>query len=172
MDLWFDVPGKTELAGHVIESNALVSEATLALYHPPNTPAPTLPDDLTSKTVILINGYSYSPQTIAWLNDSRLNITTTHTRLHHSVIAMLLRKRGDYLLNYTAPLHYAQQQLNIDNLSLPYVPAHTIPATFIVSKKSPQAQQLLDQLEAALQKLSRSKLNCLSRKIPTAGELP
>lgn len=172
VDLWFGVPGKTELAEHVIESEMLISEANLALFYHPDAPPPVLPHDLTDKTVILINGYSYSPQAMAWLNDKQLNITTTRTRQHRSAIAMLLRRRGDYLLNYTEPMHYAQQQLNIDNLYLPYVPVQTIPGTFVVSKKSPHAPHLLDELEAAFLKLNRNMVNCFDRNTLTADELP
>lgn len=149
VDLWPGSLGKQELAGHVLESSIYISEATLALFYHPLTPAPQLPDGLQNKKIILISGYSYWPPVTEWLADPKLNITTVRTSKHEAATAMLLRNRGDYLLNYITPMQEAQQQLGMTEIKLPYVSINSMPLTFIISKKSPYASQLLKGLEEA-----------------------
>lgn len=149
IDMWLGAPGKPELANHVLESTQYIGEASLALFYHPDAPAPELPSDLKDKKIILISGYSYWLPVTQWLADSALNIHTTRTSQHASAIAMLMRNRGDYLLDYLAPMHTAQQELGINGLKLPYIPINSIPLAFIISRKSAQPEQLLNDLEEA-----------------------
>lgn len=149
IDMWLGAPGKPELAGHVLESSQYIGEASLALFYHPDAPAPTLPNDLKDKKIILINGYSYWPPATQWLADSALNLQTTRTSQHSSAIAMLMRKRGDYLLDYLSPIHIAQQELGINGLTLPFVLINSTPLAFVISRKSAQPEQLLNDLEQA-----------------------
>lgn len=149
IDIWLGAPGKRELAEHVLESTQRIGDVTLGLFYHPDTPAPELPNDLKDKKIILISGYSYWIPATQWLADSSLNLQTTRTSQHSAAIAMLMRKRGDYLLNYLGPMHAAQQELGLNGLKLPYIPINSIPLTFIVSRKSAQPEQLLNDLETA-----------------------
>lgn len=149
VDMWLGAPGKPELAQHVLESRQQVGEVSLALFYHPDAPAPELPNDLKDKKIILISGYSYWLPASQWLADSSLNLHTSRTSQHASAIAMLMRKRGDYLLNYLGPMHAAQQKLGLDGLKLPYILINNIPLTFIISRKSAQPEQLLNDLDTA-----------------------
>jgi len=149
IDMWFGAPGKPALTGHVLESSQYIDEIILALFYHPDAPAPELPIGLKDKKIILISGYSYWSPATQWLADSSLNLQTTRTSQHSSAIAMLMRNRGDYLLNYLSPMQTAQQELGIDGLNIPYIPIKSIPLTFIVSRKSAQPEQLLNDLEIA-----------------------
>lgn len=149
IDMWLGAPGKPALANHVLESSQYIDEVTLALFYHPDAPAPELPSDLKDKKIILISGYSYWLPATQWFTDSSLNLKTTRTSQHSSAIAMLVRKRGDYLLNYLPPMHTAQQELGIDGLKIPYISIKSIPLTFIISRKSAQPEQLLNDLESA-----------------------
>ncbi len=149
IDMWFGAPGKPELANHVLESSQQIGEVSLALFYHPDAPVPELPGALKDKKIILISGYSYWLPASQWLTDSALNIRTTRTSQHSSAIAMLMRKRGDYLLNYNGPMHSAQQKLGLDGLELPYITINSIPLTFIVSRKAAQSEQLLKDLDTA-----------------------
>ncbi len=158
IDLWLGAPNKPELAGHTLESSKIIGEITLAVFYHPEAEPPRLPDDLKNKKIILIGGYSYWPPATKWLADSTLNLTLTRTSQHDSAIAMLMRKRGDYLFDYLEPMRDAQKQLGLDELSLPYIKIHSAPATFIVSKRAEQAQQLLLDLESQFDNYSPARL--------------
>ncbi len=149
IDMWLGAPGKPELANHVLESRQQIGEVSLALFYHPDAPAPKLPSDLKDKKIILISGYSYWLPASQWLSDKTLNIRTTRTSQHSSAIAMLMRKRGDYVLNYISPMYSAQQKLGLDGLELPYIAINSIALTFIVSRKSAQPEQLLKDLDTA-----------------------
>lgn len=149
IDMWLGAPGKPELASYVLEGTQHIGDVSLGLFYHPDAEAPALPSGLKDKKIILISGYSYWPPATQWLTDSSLNLQITHTSQHSSAIAMLMRKRGDYLLNYSAPMHEAQQQLGIEGLQLPYIPISSIPVTFIISRKPAHSQQLLADLEDA-----------------------
>ncbi|WP_178087302.1 ABC transporter substrate-binding protein [Pseudomonas sp. C27(2019)] len=149
IDIWLGAPGKPALAGHVLESSLYLGEASLALFYHPDAPAPKLPNDLKDKKIILINGYSYWPPATQWLADNALNLQVTRTSQHSSAIAMLMRKRGDYLLDYLSPIQAAQQELGINGLRLPYILINSTPLAFVISRKSAQPEQLLKDLEQA-----------------------
>ncbi len=148
VDLWLGAQGKPELAKYTLESSRVIGEITLAVFYHPDSKPPRLPEDLKGKKIILIGGYSYWPPATQWLADSSLNLKQTRTSQHDSAIAMLLRKRGDYLFDYLEPMRDTQQQLGLDELSLPYIKIHSVPATFIVSKRAKHAKQLLADLES------------------------
>ena len=158
IDLWLGAPNKTELIGHTLESSKVLGEITLAVYYHPGSKPPRLPDDLKGKKIILIGGYSYWPPISQWLTDSSLNLKLTRTSRHTSAIAMLMRKRGDYLFDYLEPMRDAQQQLGLDELSLPHVILHSTPATFIVSKRARNADKLLADLEAQFESFNSYRL--------------
>jgi polar amino acid transport system substrate-binding protein len=149
IDLWLGALGKPELAEHVLESTQRIGEISLGLFYHPDVLEPELPNDLKDKKIILISGYSYWLPASQWLADSSLNLEITKTRQHSSAIAMLMRKRADYLLNYLGPMRAAQKELGLNGLRLPYIPINSIPLTFIVSRKSAQPEQLLNDLETA-----------------------
>ncbi len=158
IDLWLGAPNKTELAGHTLESTKTLGEITLAVYYHPESKPPRLPDDLKGKKIILIGGYSYWHPISDWLADSALNLKVTRTSRHTSAIAMLLRKRGDYLFDYLDPVRDAQQKLGLDELSLPNIILHSVPATFIVSKRAPNAEKILADLELQFDMFNNSRL--------------
>lgn len=149
IDMWLGAPGKPELANHVLESRQQIDEVSLALFYHPDAPPPELPSALKNKKIILISGYSYWLPASQWLSNKTLNIRTTRTSQHASAIAMLMRRRGDYLLNYIGPMHSAQQKLGIDALKLPHIILSSIPLTFIVSAKTAQPEQLLNDIDTA-----------------------
>lgn len=158
IDVWLGAPNKPELAGHTLESSKILGEITLAVYYHPDSKPPRLPDDLKDKKIILIGGYSYWPPVTHWLADKSLNLTLTRTSQHASAIAMLMRKRGDYLFDYLEPMRDTQQKLGLDELSLPYVIIHSTTATFIISKRAHNAEKILADLDAQFESFSSSRL--------------
>lgn len=158
IDIWLGAPNKPELAGHTLESSKIIGDITLAVFYHPDAKKPRLPEDLKNKKIILIGGYSYWPPATQWLADKTLNLKLTRTSQHDSAIAMLMRKRGDYLFDYLEPMHDAQRKLGLDELPLPYITIHSTPATFIVSRQTPNAEKVLADLELQFDKQSPTRL--------------
>ncbi|MDM9653601.1 bifunctional lytic transglycosylase/amino acid ABC transporter substrate-binding protein [Pseudomonas wenzhouensis] len=149
--LWAGAAGKPQLVGHTLESWHLLGEITLNLYFRQDTPAPTIPDDLTGRGVILITGYSYWQDVNQWLEDPARNISLHRTRSHISALEMLQRRRSDYLLDYQAPVEQAMRTLGM--AELPFVEVQRLPLRLIYSRHAPNAERLRDDLDRAYQRL-------------------
>lgn len=149
--LWFGAPGKPELAEHTLESRYLLGQIALNLYYRPGTAPPRLPDDLQGRGVILITGYSYWQGINQWLQDPALHITLHRTSRHTAALEMLLRRRGDLLLDYQMPVEQARRSLGIGDL--PFVEVQRLQLKLIVSRHAANAVQLRDALDHAYQRL-------------------
>ena len=64
---------------------------------------------------------------------------------------MLQRRRGDYLLDYQAPVDQARRELGIDEL--PFVEVQRLPLRLIISRHAPDAERLRDDLDRAYRHL-------------------
>lgn len=151
IQLWAGAAGKPELAAHTLEGKHLLGEITLNLYFRHDTPAPRLPEGLQDRGVILITGYSYWQDVNHWLEDPARNITRHRTSNHISALEMLQRRRGDYLLDYQAPVDQARRELGIDEL--PFVEVQRLPLRLIISRHAPDAERLRDDLDRAYRHL-------------------
>jgi polar amino acid transport system substrate-binding protein len=151
IQLWAGASGKPELAGHTLEGKHLLGEITLNLYFRHDTPAPRIPQDLQDRGVILITGYSYWQDVNQWLEDPARNITRHRTSNHASALEMLQRRRGDYLLDYQAPVEQAKRTLGMGEL--PFVEVQRLPLRLIYSRHVPGAEYLREELDRAYQRL-------------------
>lgn len=149
--LWFGAPGKPELHGHTLAPIGDFGETALNLYYRHDTPAPRIPDDLKNARLILITGYSYWQSINDWLEDPALNITRHRTSSHASALAMLQRRRGDYLLNYENPINLELRKQGV--APLPYVEVTRVKTQLILSKRAPEARRLHQDLKRAYQDL-------------------
>jgi polar amino acid transport system substrate-binding protein len=154
IQLWAGASGKPELAGHTLESRFLLGEIPLNLYFRRDTPTPRIPDGLNNREVILITGYSYWQDVNQWLEDPARNITRHHTSSHTSALQMLQRRRGDYLLDYQAPIEQARYALGMGEL--PFVEMQRLPLRLIYSRQAPGAERLRDDLDRVYQQLKGS----------------
>ena len=134
-----------------LEGKHLLGAITLNLYFRHDTPAPRIPDDLQDRGVILITGYSYWQDVNQWLTDPARNITHHRTANHTSALEMLQRRRGDYLLDYEAPVEQAKRTLGMGEL--PFVEVQRLPLRLIYSRRAPDAERLRDDLDRAYQRL-------------------
>lgn len=149
--LWPGAPGKTELSVHTLETRHTLGEIILNLYFRPGTPAPRIPEDLQDRGVILITGYSYWQDVNQWLEDPARNITRHRTSNHTSALEMLQRRRGDYLLDYQAPVEQAKRTLGMGDL--PFVEVQRLPLRLIYSRHAPDAERLREDLDRVYQQL-------------------
>jgi len=155
--VWPGAPGKTELQGYVLEGRATLGKVDLMLYFRPDTRPPKLPEDLAGRTVLLISGYGYWKPYSDWLSDPTLNVRVNRPNSHTSALEMLLRQRGDFLLDYHAPVEQARQDLGM--AELPHMHLHRLTSKMIVSKRAPNAEALRDALDRAYAELKAAGEN-------------
>ena len=64
---------------------------------------------------------------------------------------MLMRRRGDFLIDYSKPIEQALQDADLP--ALPYITLRHLPITLQISKAMPGAEQLRDDLDRAYEHL-------------------
>lgn len=151
IQLWAGAGGKPELVEHTLESRHILGEFNLALFARPGESLPNLPDGLRGKRLILINGYSYWQDINTLLSDPSLNLELHRTSTHEAALAMLMRQRGDYLLDYQTPVDQARERLNIPRL--PFLVLQRLQSRLIVSRHTPGSEALLQALDRAYEEL-------------------
>ncbi|WXL25027.1 transporter substrate-binding domain-containing protein [Ectopseudomonas mendocina] len=150
--IWPGAAGKADLKDLTLESRSMLGEVPLNLYFRPETARPNLPEGLKDKRLIVLNGYTYWSPVSHWLDDPQLNIQQLKTNSHASALAMLLHKRGDYLLDYKAPIELERKNMNIADLK--HIQLQFIQSKLVISKKAPNAETLLDDLDQAYDALT------------------
>lgn len=143
--IWAGAVGKPALQPHTIETRRPLSEVTMNLYFRPDTPPPQIPEGLAGRDVILISGYSYWPSVSRLLEDPQLGIITHSTSTHTAALEMLQRRRGDFIIDYQIPVNEARRELNMPEL--PFLVLERMPIRYIISRKTPNAEQLRDTLD-------------------------
>ncbi len=152
--VWPGAPGKPELQGYTLESRHRLGHIGLHLYFRADTAPPALPHGLTGRGLILISGYSYWAPYSQWLTDPSLQLQLHRTSSHAAALAMLQRQRGDFILDYQEPLEQHSQQAGV--LGLRSIELQRLPLTLVVSRRAPQAERLLEQLDQAYQQLQEA----------------
>ncbi|MCJ8168466.1 substrate-binding periplasmic protein [Atopomonas sediminilitoris] len=151
IDLWPGALNKPELAGHVITSRVMVGHTELNLYRRPNTPEPVLPGDLENREIILIHGYTYWQTATQLLGNPNLQVRPRRTSSHESALLMLFKERGDFLLDYKAPVDAARKALDLP--PLPHTTLYRLDLSLIFSKYAVNAEQLRDDMDQAYREL-------------------
>lgn len=147
IDLWPGLAGVPELQGAVYETDATPMRLSLMAYHREGKPPVTSIEALRDEKLVLIQGFTY----LGVLD----RITEGHNRAeqartHPSAIGMLLKARGDYLLNYEQPTETAAKAMGV---SLQGSEIYAARGTFVISRKTPGAEQIVRELDAAYQRL-------------------
>jgi polar amino acid transport system substrate-binding protein len=149
--IWPGAPGKPELAGHTWEGRTPLGEIQLNLYYRPETPRPKIPEDLAGRGIILISGYSYWKPATDFLDNPQLRLQLHRTSTHAAALEMLQRHRGDFLLDYQAPVDRAREHLGMGEL--PYINLRSLPLHLVVSRHIAGGEALRDALDRAYAEL-------------------
>lgn len=149
VDAW---PGLTEipqLEGEVLESWAQPLTVKLSAWYLEGNPPLNHFDDLNGKTVIVIGGYTYAGL-IQWLHESE-QIVVTEAPNHRAAIDMLKRHRGDYVLDYHAPVREILTQPSDSVVRETEIRSRT--AAWLFSLASPRAAILREAFDDAYLRL-------------------
>jgi polar amino acid transport system substrate-binding protein len=144
--LFLGIKGSPEYEGHVLYSEAEISQIQMRIYAIGNIPLPSRKEDINNHKIITLRGYSYGGL-ISYFTDPKNNINVTSTSSHRSSFLMLKDRRADYVINYKHPSNAALKNLDIPGLK--YSSFYNAKIYFIVSKKLPNAKEILNKLEQA-----------------------
>ncbi|WP_152220147.1 ABC transporter substrate-binding protein [Pseudomonas sp. SCB32] len=151
VQLWAGATGKPELVDSTLECERTLGHVELNLYRLPSRSAPQLPQGLAGSRIILISGYSYWKPINDLLDDSHLKLELHRTSTHAAALQMLDRQRGDYLIDYQAPVEQARRELQLPPLAFDRL--YSVPTKLIISRRAPNAEQLRTQLDHAYDEL-------------------
>ncbi|WP_273209547.1 substrate-binding periplasmic protein [Marinobacter subterrani] len=161
IDVW---PGVTEvprLEGEVLETWVSPFPLQLSVWYREGTPPLEHFDQLQGKRVIVIGGYTYGGL-LGWL-ERKSGIRLTEAPNHRSAVDMLKRKRGDYLLDYRAPV---QEILNGDAGNIVHESeVRTRNTAWLFSLANPRAAILRNEFDDAYLRLVEKG------KVPPVREL-
>ncbi|WP_157719200.1 substrate-binding periplasmic protein [Halopseudomonas salegens] len=144
IDLW---PGSAALPAlePITVETQLDLTVTLCAYYLDGTPPIEQLDDLKQGRLILIHGYTYRELLGEVLADNpNRPLSAPNER---AALELLARGRGDYLLNFTHPLETALRDFPVDDLQCTVLDEW--PIAYIVSRQTPDAQEIVDKLEQA-----------------------
>lgn len=145
IDLWPGSQAIPALRESTLETPSIGIDITLCALSLEGTPAIERLQDLSHSQLVLIRGYTYRAQLDAVLakNDRRPIVTPDHS----AAIQLLERGRADYLISYNDPIEQALLESPQANAKCDVIDRW--PLVYVVSRKVPDAQQLVERLTEA-----------------------
>lgn len=150
--LWPGIVNKPGLDKHTLLTERDLAKVAINLYYRPEAPKPVWPQGLIGKRVILITNYTYIKSLLKRLQDPALNMSFDSSISHQGALEMLLRGRGDFLLNYRAQVDPLLAEMDLE--PLPYIEIAEHPMRFVLSRNSGFAEQLKADLDRAYDELA------------------
>lgn len=165
IDFWMTSPNIPQLKGDVVAGQSTVAQLALTVYHRPDTPHVQSVEDLGGERLIKVVGMRYL-NLLDGVESGDEDAASAPD--HRSALAMLTFGRGDYLLDYDAvidPLKPEFPDLNVHANAL-----RSLRIAFVVSRQTPDAEQVARRLDAAYQKLKED--GELSHRLDGYSEQP
>lgn len=152
IDLWVGLSTLEGFKDNTYVSSTYISKINLKLYwinEDLNFSKENFLEELKHKKLLMHRGYSYGGLYNTLTKDKNYKITFSDS--HIASIGILEKNRVDVLMNYTGPMQTALKQQKIQNLK--EVSIDSYPAFLVMSKKTKNAQQILEKFEKALIKI-------------------
>ncbi len=152
LDIWMGLKTLPEFEGKSYIGKSVIAELVLRAYTRGKKPPILKPEDLSGKSIIVMRGYSYG----GWINfieDPKNKVDHIKANKHDAAFNMLLAGRAAYLLDYKEPSEQALQKIRIPDLAYNQISA--FPCYFVVSKKLPDGQEIVNRLDKAYEKLKK-----------------
>ncbi len=155
IDIWPGVMNKPDMEQYTLLTERDLGYVSVYLYHRSDTPPPVWPEGLRGKDVIIITNFTYTEHMLETLKDLVRNLYQSAS--HEGAVEMLMRGRGDYLLDYRSQVEPVLERRGIG--PLPSIEVATQPLRFVLSGRSPLVQQLREDLDAAFDRLQAAGVN-------------
>lgn len=150
--MWPGVISKPGLEEHTLLTDRTLGLVGINLYARPGAALPSWPEGIAGKRLILITNYTYTNELLSTLYDVTLGVRFHRGSSHAGAVNMLLRGRGDYLLDYRAQVDPIVKRLGLE--PLPFVQVAEQPMRFVLSRRSGFAEQLRTDLDRAYDELA------------------
>ncbi len=124
-----------------------VLDVTLSLFHKKGTRKLSGVEGLKGKDVVLLRGYMYSGLR-AYCEDPKNDITVQEVNTHKSGLRMVLAGRATYFMDFPIALDSVAKKLHVED-ELDSSVLFSTGGYFLVSKKTPNAGEILAKLEEA-----------------------
>ena len=147
IDVYMGIKGVPAYDGKVLFSDFPVSDVDLRVYALGGKKLPQTREALKGKKIIVIMGYGYGGL-IQYLKHPANHITLDSTVTHELAFRKLKAGRADYVLDYNRPANLAIVQEGLGKAVHSHSLAH-LNIYFIVSKKAPDALNLMKKMEAS-----------------------
>lgn len=152
LDIWMGLKTLPEFEGKSYVGKSVIAELVLRAYTR-GKKAPILTQaDLAGKSIIVMRGYSYGGW-ITFIEDPKNKVNHIKANKHDAAFNMLLAGRAEYLLDYKEPSETALQKIKIPDLSYNQISA--LPCYFVVTKKLPEGQEIVDRLDKVYEKMKK-----------------
>lgn len=144
------VPASHVSPDHILHSKTKISKITLKAYYLNQTARIASKTDLIGKTVIVFRGYGYGGF-IEYIKNPNNRMSVFEADSQINGFKMILKKRAEYLIAFERPATNAlkafgkSDQLRITSSE----PLFVADGYFIVSRKVPDAEKLLERMEKA-----------------------
>lgn len=145
-DVFLGIKGSPEYHGHVHYSKVPLSQIQLRAYAVGDTPLPTSKEQLNGHKIAIMRGYGYGGM-VNYFYDRNNDIDTKAVTEHRASFMMLKKNRVDYVINYKYPSD--QTLKNIEIPELKFSSLYSADVFIIVSKRTPNAEKVIAELEAA-----------------------
>jgi ABC-type amino acid transport substrate-binding protein len=132
-----------------------VASTELRIYRRPNASAVKSRDDLVGKRVITILGFGYGGL-LPYLEDKKNAIVNQVAKSHESAFAMLERGRADYVIDYSGPSTEVLAVHPVKDLKFDVL--ERLEVHLVLSRKRPDALQLMARLEAIAESLNKPEI--------------
>jgi polar amino acid transport system substrate-binding protein len=150
IDIYMGVKGVPLYAGKVFFSDSVVADIDLRVYSRKGAPVIQSLEQLKGKKIMVLMGYGYGGL-IRFLKDPRNRITLDPTADHITAFRKLKAGRADYVLDYRRPASKAIEEVGLKDFD--YGSIMKLDVYFIVSKKTPGAEELMGKIENSYQAL-------------------
>lgn len=156
IDLWAGLKTLEGFQENTYSGDSRLLQICLNAYALEEQPPISKKEDLNGKMIIGLRGFSYGGW-VTYLKDPANEINFIEVDTHESGLKVLERnnKAGSkcYLLDYAQPVDKALRAYPVENLTSN--PINCLDAYFVVSKKTPNAKALLENLEKTYKELKK-----------------
>lgn len=136
--------------GKTLYSKLMITQIDLRVYTIGQKELPTTKEGLIGKKLITLRGYGYDGL-IEFLELPENNIILNPANSHEPAFKMLEAGRVDYLLDYKKPAEKVLRNNPVQNLKFSSI--SKVDAYFVISKETPNAEDVLRRMEDAYMQL-------------------
>lgn len=155
IDLWFGLSTIDVYKDHVLISENPIDRLELRVYSTKDMTGFHDKHDLIGKSVVILRGYSYGGL-LDFIEDPANKIYTMRVTSHDQALSVLATRNIDYMIDYARIVESAKIKFPVPNLKSRVL--STLDVHINLSNKIENAEQVLQQLSEAYQKIPHNKL--------------